>query len=649
MVTAFARPLRAVIYVRISKEEAFAGTGVESTQLQERDARAAIEANGWKLVARAFVDHGVSGAEFQKRAKFNELLAAAARGEFDVVVVRDQKRIGRDAARVTHALVELDNCGVRAWSYLDKKVIEIGGAEFIVTAANGYAAENERKGNNANIRRALRARAESGMSTGCRRFGYRSVPIEGATPNRNGNLPRRWEIDPKQAAIVVRVAETFAAAKTYRGAALLLVAAGVPSPTGGPWDFRMVRAIAKRPLYRGVHRHGATRTVEQKGTRISMAAPDDEVLRAERANLRILTPELIARVDATIKGIRAKGTHAAAATIGGRSRHMGAGILACSACGCGLVVSGSAGNRSYTCNKRLQVGAHACPGCGYRSQSQVEAALARMAMSLVTGRIAEKAVAKIRSRMKALSSGDGRQAERARLERALGESERRQRNLARALAAEDGDQTDLLEERRSERARADALRAQLAAVDAAPTALDSRRKVAAIEAKLGELAANLDPKAVLATALAGRRIMATPVIVEGRKRWSLRAEVQEGYLWGLVGADVPAPSSEPPASASSPSCGALPVWTCALRRRRPAAPSSAECASCEARGRSPQAPRACCGKRAKRSFDKRRRAAGWSPAPDWLVRSCRATRRWPCRFSPGRRRGSGERRRALAV
>jgi hypothetical protein len=188
----------------------------------------------------------------------------------------------------------------------------------------------------------------------------------------------------------------------------------------------------------------------------------------------------------------------------------------------------------------------------------------------VTGRIAEKAAAKIRLRIKALSSGDGRQAERARLERALAESERRQKNVARALAAEDGDQTDLLSERRAERERAEALRKELAALDAEPTALDARRKVAAVEAKLAELAGNLDPRTVLATALAGRRITATPVIVEGHKRWSLRAEVHEGYLWGLVGADVPAPSSEPPSSGSCPSCGPLATrWSPPTTRATP--------------------------------------------------------------------------------
>ena len=57
-----------------------------------------------------------------------------------------------------------------------------------------------------------------------------------------------------------------------------------------------------------------------------------------------------------------------------------------------------------------------------------------MATSLVTGRIGEKAMAKIRSRLMALSSGDGRQAERARIERSVADSVRRQKNITRALA-----------------------------------------------------------------------------------------------------------------------------------------------------------------------------------------------------------------------
>ena len=177
-------PLRAVVYSRTSKEEESAGTGVESTQIQARDGVAAVAANGWTLVAPPFVDQGISGAEFAKRTQLQELFRLAKQGAFDVVVVRDQKRIGRDAARVTHALVELDNTGVKAWSYQDRKVVEIGGVDFIVTAANGYAAENERKTNNANVQRALRERVERGLAT-------QSAPAMGGQPRRGSGCRAR--------------------------------------------------------------------------------------------------------------------------------------------------------------------------------------------------------------------------------------------------------------------------------------------------------------------------------------------------------------------------------------------------------------------------------------------------------------------------
>jgi hypothetical protein len=97
----------------------------------------------------------------------------------------------------------------------------------------------------------------------------------------------------------------------------------------------------------------------------------------------------------------------------------------------------------------------------------------------------------------ALKASSGRADERSRVERAIAESETKQKNLARALATTDGDQGDLLAERKAERARMDALRTELAVFQAPPTALDMRRKLEAIEAKLADLARNPDAPAVL--------------------------------------------------------------------------------------------------------------------------------------------------------
>jgi hypothetical protein len=135
----------------------------------------------------------------------------------------------------------------------------------------------------------------------------------------------------------------------------------------------------------------------------------------------------------------------------------------------------------------------------------------------------------------ALKSSSGRADERSRIERAIAESERKQKNLARALATTDGDQGDLLAERKAERARMDALRTELAVFQAPPTALDMRRKLEAIEAKLADLARNPDARAVLSAALGRRRSAAFPVEVEGRRMWQLTGSISGGYLGALVG------------------------------------------------------------------------------------------------------------------
>src|SRR5580693_483507 len=102
MTTAISTPLRAAVYGRLSKEDHdAAGSGVESTALQRRDALAVIAASKWTLVGEPFIDEGISGAEFLKRPALQAVLRAAEAGAFDVLVVRDLDRLGRDAARVT--------------------------------------------------------------------------------------------------------------------------------------------------------------------------------------------------------------------------------------------------------------------------------------------------------------------------------------------------------------------------------------------------------------------------------------------------------------------------------------------------------------------------------------------------------------------
>jgi site-specific DNA recombinase len=573
MTTASSSPLRAVIYARLSKEDRdAAGSGVESTALQRRDAAEAVAANGWRCVARPFIDDGISGAEFLKRPALQAMLRDAESAKFDVLVVRDLDRLGREAARVTALLVRLEDAGVRVWSYSDGKFIGLRGADLVLTTVKGIVAEGKRDTDNANIRRALRGRAEAGMATGARRFGYARVPADGAPPNRNGRVPQRWVIDDVQAAVVRRVGEAFVEARgSYRGAALVLNEASVPSASGRTWNHITVRSTLRNPLYRGVLVHGRRRRTHRRGTGISVDAPASEVLRIAHPELAIWPSGLLAKIDALLAQVKPRHTAVTAQSSPAtgtprRLRHLASSLVQCAACGSGLTASGSKkGGKSYVCNRHLQHGRRGCHGIGYRSEPRVDEALTKLATSLVSGDIAARALELVRERLLTLATADGRTSERQRAARDLAEAEHEKTNLARAVAKR-GDLDALLSALDEATKRAASLKGKLAQLDAARTEeFDAKRALARIEARLGELARGVDTRAVLAAALQGNRFVATPVHVDGERRWALRATVSAGYLVALT--STPSSGSDP--SGSCPSCAAPFGSRASFRRPRP--------------------------------------------------------------------------------
>jgi hypothetical protein len=222
---------------------------------------------------------------------------------------------------------------VKVWSYTDRKFVGLRGADLVLTTVKGIVAEGKRDTDNANIRRALRGRAAAHLATGARRFGFRSVPIGGGAPNRNGHAPKRWVIDEEQAAVIRTVGEAFVSTAGYRAAAMRLNEAGVPSTTGRTWSHASVRNILLSPFYRGVVVYGRKRTVHRRGTGVSEQAPDEEVLRIDHPELRIWPSELLARIDALLAQVRSRTWPAAAAGVPGGARrlrrHLGSRLIRC--------------------------------------------------------------------------------------------------------------------------------------------------------------------------------------------------------------------------------------------------------------------------------------------------------------------------------
>ena len=96
------KPKNVALYARVS-------TDGQSTENQLRELRAAIARHGWNIVAE-YVDHGISGAKGRKdRPRFDALLHAVARKEFDMVAAWSVDRLGRSLQDLVGFLGDLQS------------------------------------------------------------------------------------------------------------------------------------------------------------------------------------------------------------------------------------------------------------------------------------------------------------------------------------------------------------------------------------------------------------------------------------------------------------------------------------------------------------------------------------------------------------
>ena len=99
---------RVAIYVRVSRED-------QLTVNQERELRDWSERAGYVIV-EVFKDHGVSGAKGRdKRPKFDAMLKAAVRREFDLLAVWSSCRLGRSLPHLVEVLQTIQAANVELY------------------------------------------------------------------------------------------------------------------------------------------------------------------------------------------------------------------------------------------------------------------------------------------------------------------------------------------------------------------------------------------------------------------------------------------------------------------------------------------------------------------------------------------------------
>jgi DNA invertase Pin-like site-specific DNA recombinase len=171
-------------------------------------------------VAR-FNDAAISGGTTQ-RPGYRDLLAAARRREFDVIVAEDSSRLWGELSEQWRALKELQDLGMHVVGHgLDTRREE----SKILLAVSGAMAEAYRDEISRRTRRGQEGKALAGQATGGRAYGYVS-----AADSPSGQI----EIEETQAAVVRRIYELYADGVSPRNIAARFNAEGIPSP-GATW------------------------------------------------------------------------------------------------------------------------------------------------------------------------------------------------------------------------------------------------------------------------------------------------------------------------------------------------------------------------------------------------------------------------------
>ncbi len=532
--------MRAAIYARVSTDEQ-----ANSIETQEREGRRFAEARGWH-VAEVYRDEGASGAEWVNRPEIGRLLRDVDRKPrpWDVLLVRDQDRLGRDAARTVLAIATVLDAGARVIEYSTGHEAQSDPMARMMVSVRGAFGELERAMIAKRTRDAHQSMARQGRVTGGRVYGYRNVRSDAGVHH---------EVDPDQANVVRDLFERHAAGESVRALAHDLNRRGIPSPHSrhagaGTWSPSVLHAMLHNGRYLGRIEWGKKRKGYKGGTKTREERPESERLTVERPELRIVSDELW-------QAVRARGDHARVSEGRPRERYPAkyllVGLVRCAGCG-GPVASqlgrwGKDRRSLYCCGWHHNRGATVCPVSSMRPVDDVNAAVIGWVRDhVLSPAVVREVLASARRRIEEEARAEVDAAEVTRVEREIARLESEQRRMVDAIAA-GGGAVELLVRAATEREgrlaglrfeRERLLAPKVGALSIAwPTlAEDATARVA----ELGELLRSdvAGARKALGVLLDGT-LMFTPVGAARATRWSLTGRIRTGALFVSPGGVEP--------------------------------------------------------------------------------------------------------------
>jgi len=359
--------LRAAPYARYSSEQQRAA----SIDDQLRNCRRRADEEGWTIV-REFADRAISGAD-SSRPQYRDMLNAAERREFDVLLVDDLSRLARDQVESERAIRRLEFLGIRIVAIADGYDSQTKIAtRKIQRTVKGLVNEMRLDELREQVHRGLTGQAIKGYWCGGRVYGYALRPILDPTQLDPYGQPERigtkLEIDPEQAAIVREIYRRYVDGASCRTIATDLNSRGVPSAGStwkrkvrrcGGWMLTAVRVILRNPLYTGRLRWNVGGYVRNPDTarRVWRRRPRGEWVERRDESLRIVSDELFQRAQ---ERNRIRSASDARMKSGGKPKYLLSGLLHCGVCNAHYTLHdarsyGCAGHRGGACDNPIRV------------------------------------------------------------------------------------------------------------------------------------------------------------------------------------------------------------------------------------------------------------------------------------------------------
>ena len=254
------------IYARYSSEK----QNANSVEDQIRKCREHATKNGWTVLENhIYRDAAISGASDNRDGLKRMLAAASAHPPaFSCLLVDDSSRLSRSVGDADRLVKELRFAGVKI-CYVAQGFDSESESAGLLTAVFGGINEQYLVDLGKKTFRGVEGLARRRLHTGGRCFGYKNVPIEHESErDSHGRLVIcgvRLEVEPQQAATVLRIFSMYAEGRSLKCITKRLTEERVQSPQpqkgriSRSWRPSSVRTILHNPRYRGLVIWGKTK------------------------------------------------------------------------------------------------------------------------------------------------------------------------------------------------------------------------------------------------------------------------------------------------------------------------------------------------------------------------------------------------------